>query len=137
MRDLIDQLLKKIGPVFIQKLLRNTGAVLARITVLLFSLLLGHENIIQHSCFTYGISRITILLLSLVQYSCFAYGIARVITNNLIQFFVSAGVSRFWKQRCSCLPKKLKNIKLEIKDWSKGHFGNFHDKITKNDKKIK
>jgi len=33
--------------------------------------------------------------------------------------------------------KKLKNVKYELKTWAKHHFGNFHDKVTKNEGKIK
>ena len=32
--------------------------------------------------------------------------------------------------------KKLKLIKHEVKDWSKNHFGNYHDKLSKNEQKI-
>ena len=32
--------------------------------------------------------------------------------------------------------KKLKLIKYEVKDWSKNQFGNYHDKISKNEQKI-
>jgi len=33
--------------------------------------------------------------------------------------------------------KKLKNVKYELKTWAKHHFGNFQDKVTKNEGKIK
>jgi len=33
--------------------------------------------------------------------------------------------------------KKLKNVKYELKSRAKHHFGNFHDKVTKNEDKIK
>jgi len=32
--------------------------------------------------------------------------------------------------------KKLKIIKHEVKGWSKTHFGNFHDKLSRNTQKI-
>ena len=31
--------------------------------------------------------------------------------------------------------KKLKNVKYEIKGWSKNHFDNFHEKLTRNTQK--
>ena len=33
--------------------------------------------------------------------------------------------------------KKLKSVKCELKAWAKQHFGNFHEKVTKNEDKIK
>jgi len=48
-RDLIGQLLGKIGPIFIQKPSKNTQTLLAQITVLLFFSLVHLENVVKLS----------------------------------------------------------------------------------------
>ena len=84
---------------------------------------MSHDFIVNSP--TREMQRISILFLG---FWCKYNQFDNIIKRNWITNIRGANMFKF--------VKKLKTIKYEIKDWSKKHFGNLHDKITKNGKKI-